>query len=415
MPIPYVGDAATAQLHGGAVKEEPESTGLESGDAEPHKPKVIDPIYYDLEPSPTAESSLKARVFEERKKQLDRVLRFSTPDQGVATSAITETSVLGARRAAVRRGFATGFDPDSPDEERKRQARIARFGPPQTHPFYSVDDDASLRAARARRFGAVAMDEAVASCAEESLERKRVVVVGERPRPNVLHLFGVDDMATKEVVKHFSAYGPSWCEWLNDSSCNVAFEDAFSMRRSLRGMSIGSTPTGTPGQSMDAMADANESDSKDGLKVDDVPVLKPLDRQDVKVDDQLAMKDDENTMDVIGNADFTNELLFRPLRPFVGKGRFATLWGRMATEADVRPDKPNPQSKWSRTVHRGHYSKKDAKQEPITGDMSEPSTRHRGDSSSKNLGVKKDKHSAITKPLPRKSSKMEIDRALSSS
>lgn len=378
-----VDDGVKAQPIAVSVKEEEEA---EASSPAREKP-VIEPIYYNLEPSPTADSALKAKVVEERKKQLNRILRFSSPDKGVSISAVTETSVLGARRAAIRRGFATGFDTTSPEETLRRQARIARFGPPESHPFFKSDEDASARAARTRRFGSDAMDDVAKLCSENTLEIKRVVQTGEQPRENVLHLHGVDQLTTKEVVKHFSQYGPSWCEWLNDSNCNVAFEDGYSMSRALRGMSIGSTPTGTPSQSMDTMNEMHDDDMK-------APVTKD------------EIKKDEDVMEVIGNTDVQEDLLFRPVRPFVRKGRFVTLWGRMATTVDVRPEKPNPQSKWARTINR----REKAKSEPH-----EASSTPRKSDGSKKLGVNRGKRATISKPLPRKSSKMDIDRALSSS
>eukprot|EP00930_Biecheleria_cincta_P027270 TRINITY_DN19153_c0_g1_i1.p1 TRINITY_DN19153_c0_g1~~TRINITY_DN19153_c0_g1_i1.p1 ORF type:complete len:620 (-),score=114.13 TRINITY_DN19153_c0_g1_i1:314-2173(-) len=42
-------------------------------------------------------------------------------------------------------------------------------------------------------------------------------------RPEVLHCYGVDFLATKEVLEVFNAWQPAEVEWLDDSSCNVVF------------------------------------------------------------------------------------------------------------------------------------------------------------------------------------------------
>lgn len=311
----------------------------------PARPKrPIEPIFYDLGPSPSADSALRERVVQERQKQLTRLLRFSAPtgeDEDVSLTRITETTVLGARRASIRRGFATGFDTSTPEEEQKRLARARRFGPPESHPFYKPDEDVQARLARAERFG----QEAIAAASEanqnslppvKTLETRRTPEEDEKPRMTVIHLFGVDRLSTADVMKYFSPYGPSWCEWLNDSSCNIAFEDAYTMRRALRGMSVGSDPSYDP----DAM-DEGEIDSLD--KKEATEEKNENNGEDGKLD-----------MDVSNDETPTDDLVWRKMKPFDRKGRTTPLWGRMATAKDVRPERPNPNSKWSRTVRRQH-------------------------------------------------------------
>ena len=54
-------------------------------------------------------------------------------------------------------------------------------------------------------------------------------------RPDAVHLYGVDLLATNECLSYFSDYGPTFVEWLDDSSCNVLFEDAGSAMRAIAG------------------------------------------------------------------------------------------------------------------------------------------------------------------------------------
>ena len=58
------------------------------------------------------------------------------------------------------------------------------------------------------------------------LEGQRGKVVDTLPpvpegevRSEALHLHGVDDMSTEDVLQLFSLYGPRHVEWINDKSC----------------------------------------------------------------------------------------------------------------------------------------------------------------------------------------------------
>ena len=62
----------------------------------------------------------------------------------------------------------------------------------------------------------------------------------ERPadiprRPEAVHLYGVDCMTSAECLAYFGDWGPTFVEWLDDSSCNVLFEDEFTAKRALVG------------------------------------------------------------------------------------------------------------------------------------------------------------------------------------
>lgn len=46
-------------------------------------------------------------------------------------------------------------------------------------------------------------------------------------RQEALHLYGVDNMSTDVVFTLFPAnHQPTFLEWINDSSCNVIFEES---------------------------------------------------------------------------------------------------------------------------------------------------------------------------------------------
>lgn len=49
-------------------------------------------------------------------------------------------------------------------------------------------------------------------------ERKDVALHVQR-RLDTIYLYGTDDMSTDDVFNYFKDYGPSFVEWINDSSC----------------------------------------------------------------------------------------------------------------------------------------------------------------------------------------------------
>lgn len=55
-------------------------------------------------------------------------------------------------------------------------------------------------------------------------------------RPDAVHIYGVDLMSTGDVLKYFTDYGPTFVEWINDSSANVLFSDADTAKRAIAGM-----------------------------------------------------------------------------------------------------------------------------------------------------------------------------------
>lgn len=90
---------------------------------------------------------------------------------------------------------------------------------------------------------------------------------------------------------------------MNDSSCNVVFEDEFTVRRALRNVSVeGETPDEVSGAANGACT---------GLE------------------DQFKWKKGKGMRNAKG---------------------VVPVWVRQATTNDVRPEKPNPNSKWSKTM-----------------------------------------------------------------
>lgn len=289
------------------------------------------------------------------------------------TRRVTEVKVLGARRAAARTGFVSGFDPGCEAQAERRAARAARFGMEETEDR-DVVADTSMHAKREERFGKTdrleVLKDVVGVVTKENLEQRRNVAVGELRRAGVLHVFGVDELETKNVMGYFREYGPSWCEWLNDSSCNVVFEDDFTMRRAMRGISVGLPVEGAEEGPVDRMGDG------DG---------------------------DGGSMGVAGDGVLEEGFFWRRARGIKKKGGVVVpVWVRMATEMDRRPEMPNPKSRWSRTVG-------EKREEPKREQGQEEEGKEKG-----RLGVSL-RNEAIRKVRRKKISRMDLDKALSSS
>lgn len=146
-----------------------------------------------------------------------------------------------ARKEKMQRsGFSTGFDMFSEEEVEKRRRRAQKFGisssgldwqPPD------VSQDERLRRQRAERFGVDYQppDETGLMDVDLYEERKEASVDVER-RPNAIHVYGVDLLSTSDILKYFADYGPTYVEWINDSSANVLFGDEGTATRALVGL-----------------------------------------------------------------------------------------------------------------------------------------------------------------------------------
>jgi hypothetical protein len=142
------------------------------------------------------------------------------------------------RLAPSRGGIGTGFDLFTTEEQDKLQQRAARFGvetglrwqPPE------VPQDEAQRKARAERFGVeyAPRDETGLMDVDLFEERKEAPLEVER-RTEAVHVYGVDLMSTSDILKYFGEYGPTYVEWLNDSSCNVLFRDGPTAKRAVAG------------------------------------------------------------------------------------------------------------------------------------------------------------------------------------
>lgn len=170
------------------------------------------------------------------------------------------------RTGAVEPGFATGFDLTSQDEISKREQRMKRFNTPEFALEYSTEtvralsegmtqeqwqekqkDKEKLRE-RALKFGLPTDQEGKKEIeltpVNGKVLKERCDIRGDTMiefREDAIHVYSLDDrfqqVRTSDVLAYFVGYGPSYVEWINDSSCTVVFEDPFTAGRALVSLS----------------------------------------------------------------------------------------------------------------------------------------------------------------------------------
>jgi hypothetical protein len=250
------------------------------------------------------------------------------------------------REAAQRNGFATGFDVTSPEERRKREERAGRYKdqlgfsalPPDPEAAAAAAaaaaEAAAKRAARAAKFGA---DAALAAAGGPSMEdvdflEPRAEAAPDAPvRLDCVYLYGVDTMSTAECMSYFREYGPVFCEWINDSSCNIVFADAFTAKRAM-------VAVGTVIEEEDAMVAAPHA--ADAEAAPPVPAAAEAgDGMDDSAEGAAA------AAAATAKADDVEARKWYAGPAFEKDGVSIPLCFRLATEADVKPD-GRVQSRW---------------------------------------------------------------------
>ena len=211
-----------------------------------------------------AASGHDAAVLEaERVKAKKRAERFGQEYKEpkanvVARGLMSRKEVLAMRKEQAlkkmnRRGeFVAGIDVFDPEEEAKRAARAAKFGtnaPAALTPEQqAIKDRRDAQDAQRLVANAAALQEAYADAmddgtgaiagsadvAQDFFESRVDPEVDASWRSDAVHLYGVDRMTTDDCMGYFHEYGPVFVEWINDSSCNVVFNDEHTARRAVR-------------------------------------------------------------------------------------------------------------------------------------------------------------------------------------
>lgn len=183
---------------------------------------------------------------EARKAAKKRAERFGTDYHEPNKKVVLSRTDL-AKMRSKRDGFATGFDMTSEAEKAKREARAAKFGAT----LLALTPEAAEAALQAKleetekqeaidkrieRFGKVDAPAAAQGMQLDLLEARQDAARDAEARMEAIVLYGVDTLSTKDCMEYFQEFGPSFVEWIDDSSLVVVFEDEFTARRVIHGM-----------------------------------------------------------------------------------------------------------------------------------------------------------------------------------
>ncbi|XP_031563282.1 nuclear cap-binding protein subunit 3-like [Actinia tenebrosa] len=118
-------------------------------------------------------------------------------------------------------GFVTGFDVNSKEAIERKARRRKRFGVIEEKEEEETNKD----------------KETDGNDENEMILPKDTPKIPEGEiRKDALHVYGIDNMSTKDVFNYFEEYGPESIEWIDDASCNVVWEDEHSAARALDSM-----------------------------------------------------------------------------------------------------------------------------------------------------------------------------------
>ncbi|GMH62372.1 hypothetical protein TrLO_g6543 [Triparma laevis f. longispina] len=197
---------------------------------------------------------------------------YKTPD----LESFAKWSEAKMMKSNPSKGFITGIDTESKEEEDKRKSRAERFErdrkreaarkrgrDPDDDEEEEEEDgmaDASLEvegAAEATTMKGGEPLNAQQAYSNQWLWKYRVdpnmgsgdafadAMAGadstEKQIKEKIHLFCIDLAAFKQIrsddiLAHFADFGPSYVEWLSETSVNVMFEDAFSAARAMKAL-----------------------------------------------------------------------------------------------------------------------------------------------------------------------------------
>jgi hypothetical protein len=132
-------------------------------------------------------------------------------------------------------------------------------------------------------------------------------------------------------MSYFREYGPVFCEWINDSSCNIVFADAFTAKRAM--VSIGNVI-----EEEEAMAIAPAAEGGDGAAA--APAAEGGDGMDTSAEGVAAA-----AAAAVAKAEDVEARKWYAGPAYEKDGVSIPLCFRLATEADVKPD-GRVQSRW---------------------------------------------------------------------
>lgn len=143
----------------------------------------------------------------------------------------------------------------------------------------SFEEAKAKRQERANRFKSpLVQPDAVDNVCTEDIEKRALHLIKEVKeynsnqhddsriiRPEALHIHGVDKMSTEDIFSFCGSSLPSHIEWINDTSCNILWNDELSAAKALE--TIAPLPT-TP-QEQDSMPKDITTDDVDDFDLED--------------------------------------------------------------------------------------------------------------------------------------------------
>ncbi|CAD7697684.1 unnamed protein product [Ostreobium quekettii] len=157
-------------------------------------------------------------------------------------------------------------------------------------------------------------------------------------RLDTVHMYGVDLMNSKDVLRYFTDYGPKYVEWINDSSCNIVFGDGGSAMHAILGMG---TAVSVPkaGASCQPTEPQGQAAASTGLRPQSESVIAETDGSKMDTDDSKGETSGTNTPP---DPSYIGMYEWHRGPPFI-KSKEAPaihLMFRMATTEDRKQDAP---------------------------------------------------------------------------
>ncbi|KJE92573.1 hypothetical protein CAOG_03515 [Capsaspora owczarzaki ATCC 30864] len=225
---PYAVDASAA--HDGSTASDPihAAQGFHAA-----------PIAFDLTPTGSIHADPHAKLSEVQQLHTQRAARFAIPVVQAKPSVVWNPTDYAKQRYANKAGtFSTGIDLLAPAERQKIEDRAKRFGKVSNVTSDSLkQEEAKIK--RAQKFGQLsAMASNDSGMDVDAGAVKFEPSAAATVRFDAVYMYGTDQMSSGDVLKYFGEYGPAFVEWINDSSCNVVWEDTVSAGRALLGLSV---------------------------------------------------------------------------------------------------------------------------------------------------------------------------------
>lgn len=181
----------------------------------------------------------------ERERQLQRAERFGVEfreppkDQFGQVKRYANPFLLAEEKAKKKEERGLRFGLIDPEEKAKKEMRLQKFGP--LVPASTTQDEKEAEEPEEDKGKGLELEEEEGEEEEsmdvETREPKKEWPVEVKRRQETLYLYGTDKMSTEDVFKYFVEYKPQFVEWIDDSSCNVVFDDHGSAAQAFVGVS----------------------------------------------------------------------------------------------------------------------------------------------------------------------------------